>query len=162
MAYSCIEDEGGPLGIGFQERVSNQSKLLRSNGRGGERWIKSSGRDPGQVSVRKTSESEPFEDASLGSQCRQNQGRISPLGQARRMPDYRAGGDRRKGGVIYTQASMRNCGNQCLDAKGEAQVVNTHEARVPKLGIWDGSSCSSDESSVMELERRGRVRRLWK
>ena len=29
MLYSCVEDEGGPLGIGFQERVSNQSELLR-------------------------------------------------------------------------------------------------------------------------------------
>ena len=27
-----MEDEGRPLGIGFQERVSNQSKLLRSRG----------------------------------------------------------------------------------------------------------------------------------
>ena len=26
---SCVKDEGGPLGIGFQERVSNQSELLR-------------------------------------------------------------------------------------------------------------------------------------
>jgi hypothetical protein len=46
-----VKDEGGPLGIGFQERVSNQSKLLRLNGRGGERWIKSpkrirAGEDP--------------------------------------------------------------------------------------------------------------------
>jgi len=38
---SCPKDEGGPLGIGFQEQVPNQSKLLRLNGRGGERWIKS-------------------------------------------------------------------------------------------------------------------------
>jgi hypothetical protein len=27
--YSCVKDEGGPLGIGFQEQVSNHSKLLR-------------------------------------------------------------------------------------------------------------------------------------
>ena len=26
---SCVKDEGGPLGIGFQEQVSNHSKLLR-------------------------------------------------------------------------------------------------------------------------------------
>jgi hypothetical protein len=26
---SCVIDEGRPLGIGFQERVSNHSKLLR-------------------------------------------------------------------------------------------------------------------------------------
>jgi len=60
-----VKDEGGPLGIGFQERVSNHSKLLWSNGRGGERWSKSSGHDPEQVCVRKTNESEPIDDASL-------------------------------------------------------------------------------------------------
>jgi hypothetical protein len=26
---SCVKDEGWPLGIGFQEQVSNHSKLLR-------------------------------------------------------------------------------------------------------------------------------------
>src|ERR1700751_2552058 len=30
VLYSCVGDGGGPLGIGFQERVSNQSELLRS------------------------------------------------------------------------------------------------------------------------------------
>jgi hypothetical protein len=60
-----VKDEGGPLGIGFQERVSNHSKLLWSNGRGGERWSKSSGHDPEQVCVRKTNESKPIDDASL-------------------------------------------------------------------------------------------------
>jgi hypothetical protein len=29
VSYSCVKDEGGPLGIGFQERVPNHSKLLR-------------------------------------------------------------------------------------------------------------------------------------
>ncbi len=29
MLYSCIGDEGRPLGIGFQEQVSNQPELLR-------------------------------------------------------------------------------------------------------------------------------------
>jgi hypothetical protein len=29
ICESCVEDEGRPLGIGFQELVSNQSKLLR-------------------------------------------------------------------------------------------------------------------------------------
>ena len=29
-ARSCVKDEGRSLGIGFQERVSNQSMLLRS------------------------------------------------------------------------------------------------------------------------------------
>ena len=29
-AYSCAKDDGRPIGIGFQERVPNQSKRLRS------------------------------------------------------------------------------------------------------------------------------------
>ncbi len=43
-----------------------------------------------------------------------------------------AGGDRRIGGGSRTQAAARNCGNQLLDAKGEAQAAHTREARVPK------------------------------
>ena len=30
MSYSCVRDEGRPLGIGFQEQVSNHSKWLRT------------------------------------------------------------------------------------------------------------------------------------
>jgi len=29
---SCANDDGWPIGIGFQEQVPNQSKLLRSKG----------------------------------------------------------------------------------------------------------------------------------
>jgi hypothetical protein len=29
---SCANDDGGPIGIGFQEQVPNQSKLLHSKG----------------------------------------------------------------------------------------------------------------------------------
>ena len=32
VRISCAKDEGGPLGIGFQERIPNQSKLLRLRG----------------------------------------------------------------------------------------------------------------------------------
>ena len=31
-AISCAEDDGGPIGTGFQEQASNQSKLLRLRG----------------------------------------------------------------------------------------------------------------------------------
>ena len=30
VPYSCVKDDGRPIGIGFQERVSNRSELLRS------------------------------------------------------------------------------------------------------------------------------------
>ena len=37
--------------------------------RGGERRVKSPGQDPGQVSIGKTSESKPIDDASLCIKC---------------------------------------------------------------------------------------------
>ncbi len=33
-----MRDEGRPFGVGFQERASNYSKLLRSKAVGSERW----------------------------------------------------------------------------------------------------------------------------
>ena len=58
VGISCAKDEGGPLGIGFQEQVPNQSKLLRSKSVvvsvGSKVRIKF-----GQVSIRETSVSKP-------------------------------------------------------------------------------------------------------
>src|SRR6516165_1356296 len=58
VRISCAKDEGGPLGIGFQELVPNQSKLLRSRG-----VVVSVGSKVrmkfGQVSIRETSVSKP-------------------------------------------------------------------------------------------------------
>jgi hypothetical protein len=58
VGISCAKDEGGPLGIGFQEQVPNQSKLLRSKG-----VVVSVGSKVrmkfGQVSIRETSGSKP-------------------------------------------------------------------------------------------------------
>jgi hypothetical protein len=55
---SCAKDEGRPLGIGFQEQIPNQSKLLRSKG-----VVVSVGSKVrmkfGQVSIRETSVSKP-------------------------------------------------------------------------------------------------------
>ena len=70
---------------------------------------------------------------------RLNQERFVILGQACQVPDDRAGGDRRRGGVRRTQAFMRNCRNQAPDAKGEAQAVETvrREYRCRELGRTD-------------------------
>ena len=68
MSYSYVRDEGGPLGIGFQEQVPNHSKRLRSKavvvsvGAKARAW-------PKQVGVRETNESKPFDDASLRNQA---------------------------------------------------------------------------------------------
>lgn len=58
MGKSCAKDEGGPLGIGFQEQTPNHSKLLRSKD-----VVVSVGTKArmkfGQVSIRETSASKP-------------------------------------------------------------------------------------------------------
>jgi len=55
---SCANDDGRPIGISFQERIPNQSKLLCLRG-----MVVSVGskvrRKYGQVSIRETSASEP-------------------------------------------------------------------------------------------------------
>ena len=86
MLYSCVEDEGGPLGTGVQAQVSNQSEPLRPKSRGGERRIKSPRHDLGQVSVQKTSVSEPPKTRRYQVRCRQNRGRKPLPGQVRREP----------------------------------------------------------------------------
>ena len=92
---------------------------------------KSVGDHPEPVGIRETNESEPSMTRRKPEICRQNQERFYLLGSARRTPGYWAGGGRRIGGVTLIRALMRNCGNQSADAKGEAQVGENHEARIP-------------------------------
>ncbi len=53
-------DEGRPFGICLQGPVPNRPRLLRLNGRGGERRGKRPGKEPGQVSNKKMNASEPL------------------------------------------------------------------------------------------------------
>ena len=53
-------DEGRPFGICLQGPVPNRPRLLRLNGRGGERRGKRPGKEPGQVSDKKMNASEPL------------------------------------------------------------------------------------------------------
>jgi hypothetical protein len=64
VTYSCAEDDGRPIGIGFQEQVPNQSELLRSKSRGGERRIKSPG-ITGAGGRPKAERKQTLEDASI-------------------------------------------------------------------------------------------------
>src|ERR1019366_10437728 len=64
----------------------------------------------GQVWIRETNESEPPLTRRDPAICRRNQGRFYLLGRACQTPDYRAGGDRRIGGVKLIRALARNCG----------------------------------------------------
>ena len=65
--------------------------------------------------------------------CR-NQERFVILGQVRQEPDDWADGDRRRGGVSWTQAFTWNCRNQTPDAKEEAQAEQTVRREDPKQG----------------------------
>ena len=64
--------------------------------------------------------------------CRQNQRREVLLGQACQRPDYRAGGDRRIGGVNLTRALVWNCGNQSFRCQGKSSSSISCEAKHPK------------------------------
>ena len=50
--------------------------------------------------------------------------------------DTGAGGDRRRGGVSWTQAFAWNCGNQTPDAKGEAQAEKNREGETTHAREW--------------------------
>ena len=90
--------------------------------------------------------------------CRRNQDRFVILGRARRVPDDWAGGDRRRGGVSWTQAFAWNCGNQTPDAKGEAQAEKKPRGESTDVGVWGGPICTSVDGPVMGPEQRDRVR----
>ena len=64
MSYSCVKDEGRPLDIGFQERISNHPKRLRLRDVVVSVGVKVSRNISMQVSVRETSESKPSDYAS--------------------------------------------------------------------------------------------------
>jgi hypothetical protein len=64
---------------------------------------------------RETNASEPPLTRRNYANRLRNQGRLTFLGQACQAPDYRAGGDRRIGGVTLIWALVRNCGNQSFD-----------------------------------------------
>src|SRR5260370_23182575 len=86
----------------------------------------------GQVRIRETNESEPPLTRRNPETCRRNQGRFYLLGRACQTPDYRAGGDRRIGGVKLILALVRNCGNQSFRCQGRSTSSVNREARVPK------------------------------
>ena len=75
-------------------------------------------------------------------------------------PDCGPDGIRHEGGVTLNRALVRNVGT-CPDAKGEVQMGGPHEDESTDAGHRGGAARSSDEGSVMELERRGCVVPLW-
>lgn len=57
-------------------------------------------------------------------------------------------------------ALVENCGNQFLDNKGESQWTRSSKRKSTDARNWGGATCSSEEASVMDVERRGCVRLL--
>ena len=58
------------------------------------------------------------------------------------------------------QALIRNMRTCRSGVKGETQVINTHKGLSTKTEHRGGSLSSSDEASVMEVERRQRLVRF--
>ena len=56
-----------------------------------------------------------------------------------------------------TQAFVWNAGTSRFNAKGEVQVGDPHKFESTNVKHWGGAIRSSDEASVMGVERRGRV-----
>jgi len=76
-------------------------------------------------------------------------------------PDCGPDGIRHEGGVTLNRALVRNVGTCRPDAKGEVQMGGPHEDESTDAGHRGGAARSSDEGSVMDLERRGCVVPLW-
>jgi len=66
-------------------------------------------------------------------------------------------GIRCRDGVTFTQAFVWNAGTSRFNVKGEVQMGDPHENESPEVKHWGGTTRSSDEASVMGVERRGRV-----
>jgi hypothetical protein len=77
-------------------------------------------------------------------------------GPAWRRPAYWPCGVRHKGSASAVWAPMLNCGNLRPPCKGKGSSAK-HEAEITDGRSRDGATCSSEEVSVMEMERRGRV-----
>jgi hypothetical protein len=139
VSYSCVRDEGRPLGIGFQERVSNHSKRLRAKAVVVNVGAKARGMTPSRCVSGRRAKANPSMTRRKETWRRQNQRRESPLGQVCRVPDDWTDGGRRIGGVNRTLAFMWNCRNQGSDAKGEAQAAKParREYRCRALGRTD-------------------------
>jgi hypothetical protein len=68
---------------------------------------------------------------------------------------------RHEGGVTLRQASIRNTGTCCSDAKGETQAVNHCKGQSTDAERRGGDARIREEGPVMGLDRRGVVIRLY-
>jgi hypothetical protein len=75
--------------------------------------------------------------------------------QARRKPWYCPCGTRWRRGMNILQAQAWNVRTCRFDVKRESRVVKSHKCKSSEAEHRDGVTRSSEEASVMEVERRG-------
>ena len=78
--------------------------------------------------------------------------------EAQKKPAYCLGGLRQRGGVTLIQALVRNVGNCALMIREKLEQSDC-EGESTEAKHSDGLTCSSDEVSVMEMERRSQI--VW-
>jgi hypothetical protein len=134
-----VEDEGGPLGIGFQEQVPNHSKRLRAKAVVVSVGAKARGMTPSRCASGRRTKVNPSMTRRKEPDVVKTRGANLFWDRICQVPDDWADGDRRKGGVNRMLAFTWNCRNQCFDGKGEAQAAKTarREYRCSALGRTD-------------------------
>jgi hypothetical protein len=114
------------------------------------------------VGLKETNESEPPMTCRNAFRRRRNRDPdFYPASKGWEAPANCPTGVRHEGGVTLGQASIRNTGTCRSDAKGETQAVSHREGLSTNAGHRGGDVRSREESSVMELDRRGVVIRLY-
>ena len=140
---------------------SKPPQAARVKSPGGERCGKGGG-VLRQVCLEETNESEPLMTCRNMLNRRRNRDLdVYPASKGWGMPADCPTGVRHEGGVTLRQASIRNTGTCRSDAKGETQAVSNREGLSTNAGHRGGDARSREESSVMELDRRDVVIRLY-
>ena len=155
IARNCTKDGGRPSGGGLQGRLPNRIKRLWSNAMVVS--VEDKAHEMRQVRFKKVSASEP------PLRCRNVKDGVK-IGETSRFPReaqgrpaYGLGGVRHTGGTSVNQAFVWNVGTCALEEKGETQPGGPWERESTDVGERGGPPRSSEEVSVMERERRGRV-----
>src|SRR5574337_1688334 len=147
---------GWSLAIGLQEQVANHRKRLGSNApvvsiaaKGAQKASGANHRRRTPVNCRSSVES---------AQMTSKPGRDVTPGSAWREPAYWPCGVRHRGSASVVLALTSNCGNLRLrcQGKGTSRLGKADSTNAQPRG---GATRSSEEVTVMVMERRGRVTR---
>ena len=143
-----------PLAIGLQEQVANHRKRLGTKAPVVSVTEKVSIKISGVNQRRRTPVNcrLSVESAQMTSKLRGDvtSGSVCP------MPAYEIGDVRHRGSVSLVRAPMLNCGNLQWRCQGKGTSANC-EADSTDAPLRDGAIRSSDEVTVIVMERRGRV-----